>query len=137
MSSASEWVNDRRCFVCGPHNPDGLHLAFERDGDDGARSTVTLPPRVQGWRGVAHGGVAMMLLDEVMAYACIFSGDAAVTASCEARLRKPVPLGQLLVLRGRIKERRRKLIYLEATLALEDGTLLATADGTFVSVGKL
>ena len=96
---------------------------------------MTLPPRVQGWRGVAHGGVAMMLLDEVMAYACIFNGTLAVTASCEARFRKPVPLGQPLVLRGRIKERRRKLIYLEATLALEDGTLLATADGTFVSQG--
>ena len=135
MSSAPEWLDDKRCFVCGPSNPDGLHLAFVRDGDDGARSTVTLPPRVQGWRGVAHGGVAMMLLDEVMAYACILHGDIAVTASCEIRFRKPVPLGQLLVMRGRIKERRRKVIYLEATLALEDGTLLATADGTFVSQG--
>ena len=136
MSDAA-WVDDRRCFVCGPANPDGLHLEFERDGDDGARSTVTLPPRVQGWRGIAHGGIAVMLLDEVMAYACILHGDRAVTASCEVRFRKPVPLGQTLVVHGRIKERRRKLIYLEATLELEDGTILATGDGTFVSQGKL
>jgi uncharacterized protein (TIGR00369 family) len=134
MSDAA-WVDDRRCFVCGPHNPDGLHLEFVRDGDDGARSTVTLPPRVQGWRGVAHGGIAVMLLDEVMAYACILHGDRAVTASCEVRFRKPVPLGQTLVVQGRIKERRRKVIYLEATLALEDGTLLATAEAKFVSQG--
>jgi uncharacterized protein (TIGR00369 family) len=135
MSGVPQWFDDRRCFVCGPANPDGLHLAFERDGDDGARSSVTLPPRVQGWRGVAHGGVAMMLLDEVMAYACILHGDLAVTASCEVRFRKPIPLGQRLVIRGRIKARRRKLIDLEATLALEDGTVLATAEGTFVSQG--
>lgn len=135
MSSAPQWLDDRRCFVCGPANPDGLHLEFERDGEAGARSTVTLPPRVQGWRGVAHGGVAMMLLDEVMAYACILHGDVAVTASCEVRFKKPIPLGRLLVTRGRIKEKRRKVIYLEAELTLEDGTLLATAEGTFVSQG--
>jgi acyl-coenzyme A thioesterase PaaI-like protein len=79
----------------------------------------------------------MMLLDEAMAHACILNGDVAVTASCDVRFRKPVPLGQTLVIRGHIKERRRKLIYLEATLTLEDGTLLATADGTFVSQAKL
>jgi hypothetical protein len=39
-------------------------------------------------------------------------------------------------MRGRIKERRRKVIYLEAELTLEDGTLLATAEGTFVSQGS-
>lgn len=136
MIRAGNWLDDGRCIVCGPHNADGLHLRFERDGDGGARSSVTLPLRMQGWRGVAHGGVAMMLLDEVMAYACIFGGDVGVTASCEVRFRKPIPLGELLVVRGRITDRKRKLIYLEATLALEDGTLLATAEGTFVSQGS-
>jgi len=61
----------------------------------------------------------------------------AVTASCEVRFRKPVPLGETLVMRGRVKERRRNVIYLEATVTLEDGTLLATGAGTFVSQGKL
>src|SRR5277367_531369 len=50
-------VDDGRCFACGPHNADGLHLHFEPDGDDGARSAVTLPPRMQGYREVAHGGI--------------------------------------------------------------------------------
>jgi len=135
--SNSELLDDRRCFACGPYNPEGLHLVFEPDGDDGACSTVVLPPRMQGWRGVAHGGIVMMLLDEAMAHACRFIGQKAVTASSNVRFRKPVPLGQTLVMRGRVKERRRNVIYLEATLALEDGTLLATGEGTFVSQGIL
>jgi acyl-coenzyme A thioesterase PaaI-like protein len=132
-----EFVDDRRCFACGPHNADGLHLEFEPDGTDGARSQVTLPPRMQGYREVAHGGIVMMLLDEAMAHACRFIGERATTASCEIRFRKPVPLGTTVVMRGRYKERRRNVLFLEASLTLEDGTVLATADGTFVSLGPL
>ena len=131
-----EYVDDRRCIACGPHNPDGLHLDFQADGDAGAWSSVTLPPRMQGYRNVAHGGVVMMLLDEVMAHACRFIGEKAMTASCEVRFRKPVPLGTKIVMRGRFKERRRNVLFLEASVALENGTILATAEGTFVSFGR-
>lgn len=133
----TELIDDRRCFACGPHNADGLHLEFEPLGEDGAISRVTLPPRMQGWRDVAHGGIVMMLLDEAMAHACRFIGLRAVTAASNVRFRKAVPLGVPLVMRGRVKERRRNVIYLEATLELEEGTLLATGEGTFVSQGKL
>jgi uncharacterized protein (TIGR00369 family) len=132
-----EFVDNKRCFACGPHNAEGLHLEFEPDGDDGARSEVTLPPRLQGYRDVAHGGVVMMLLDEVMAHACRFVGEKAMTAACDVRFRKPVPLGAKILMRGRVKERRRNVLFLEATLSLEDGTVLATAGGTFVSLGRL
>jgi uncharacterized protein (TIGR00369 family) len=135
--SIPELVDDRRCFACGPHNAEGLHLDFVPDGEDGARSEVTLPPRMQGYRGIAHGGIVMMLLDEAMAHACRFIGEKAMTASCEIRFRKAVPLGQKLVMRGRYKERRRNVLFLEATIELEDGTVLATGEGTFVSLGPL
>jgi uncharacterized protein (TIGR00369 family) len=135
--SAPELVDDHRCFACGPHNAEGLHLVFEPDGDDGARSETTLPPRMQGYRGIAHGGVVMMLMDEVMAHTCRFVGEKAMTASCEVRFRKPVPLGEKLLMRGRVTNRRRNVIYLRASLTLEDGTELATAEGTFVSLGRL
>ncbi len=135
--SSLELVDDQRCIACGPHNPDGLHLHFERDGDRGAQSSITLPPRMQGYRGIAHGGVVMMLLDEGMAHACKYAGEKAMTASCEIRFRKPVMLGETLIIRGRVKDQRRNVLLVEASIALEDGTVLATADGKFVSSGRL
>jgi len=130
-------VDDRRCIACGPHNPDGLHLYFEREGEAGARTSITLPPRMQGYRGIAHGGVVMMLLDEGMAHACRFAGEKAMTASCDIRFRKPVLLGEKLIVRGRVKDQRRNVLLVEASVEREDGTVLATADGKFVSSGRL
>jgi acyl-coenzyme A thioesterase PaaI-like protein len=130
-------VDDGRCFACGPHNPDGLHLVFEPLGAGGARSRVTLPPRLQGYRDIAQGGIVMMLLDEVMAHACRFAGERAVTASMQTRFRKPVPLGRELILTATVVNRRRNVLFLEAAVALADGTLLATGESTFVSTGSL
>jgi uncharacterized protein (TIGR00369 family) len=134
--SALELVDDHRCIACGPHNPDGLHLQFERDGEKGAKTSITLPPRMQGYRGIAHGGVVMMLLDEGMAHACKYAGEMAMTASCEIRFRKPVMLGEKLIVTGRVKDQRRNVLLVEAAVALEDGTVVATADGKFVSSGR-
>ena len=136
MTTASEPTDDGRCFACGPHNPEGLHLHFEPDGTDGARTEVTLPPHLQGYREIAHGGIVMLLLDEVMAHACRFVNEKAMTAACDVRFRSPVPLGRLLTVRGRYKERRRNFLYLEAAVCLDD-TELATARGTFLSLGPL
>ena len=132
----TEIVDDRRCFACGELNEQGLQLEFVPYGDDGAQTTVTLESHLQGYRGVAHGGIVMMLLDEVMAHACRFINEKAMTAAVDVRFRQPVPLGQPLVVRGRYKERRRKFLYLEGTVLLGD-TVLASAEGTFVSLGPL
>jgi acyl-coenzyme A thioesterase PaaI-like protein len=129
-------IDDGRCFACGPHNEHGLQLDFLPDGDDGAQATVTLASHLQGYREIAHGGIVMMLLDEVMAHACRFINEKAMTAAVDVRFRAPVPLGKVLTVRGRFKERRRKFLYLEGTVSLDD-TVLATAEGTFVSLGPL
>ncbi len=74
----AEFVDDGYCFACGPYSPDGMHLHFERDGERAVRAEITLPPRFQGWRGTAHGGIVMTLLDEAMAHACGAIGERAV-----------------------------------------------------------
>jgi acyl-coenzyme A thioesterase PaaI-like protein len=130
-------VDDGRCFACGPYSADGLHLRFRPDGEGGARAEITLPPRFQGWRGTAHGGIVMMLLDEAMAHACGVAGERAMTAAMQLRFRAPVELGEPLVITGRVKWKRRGVIALEAAVAHADGTVLATAEGSFVSRGAL
>ncbi len=129
-------IDDGQCFACGPNNERGLQLDFVPLGGDGAQTTVTLASHLQGYREIAHGGIVMMLLDEVMAHACRCINEKAMTASVDVRFRAPVPLGKLLVVRGRYKERRRKFLYLEGTVSLAD-TVLASAEGTFVSLGPL
>jgi uncharacterized protein (TIGR00369 family) len=135
--SAAVPVDDGRCFACGPHSADGLHLRFEPAGEDAVRAEITLPPRFQGWRGTAHGGIVMMLLDEAMAHACGRIGERGMTASMQLRFRAAVPLGKRLVVTGTVKWRRRAVIALDATVADAHGTVLASGEGSFVSAGPL
>jgi uncharacterized protein (TIGR00369 family) len=129
-------VDDGRCFACGPENPIGLHLRFGPDGQ-GVCASVTLAPDFQGWRGIAHGGIAMSLLDEAMAHAAGHAGHRGVTASVNVRFRKPVPLGEPLAVRGRVVWRRRNVLGLEASVHDASGTLLLDGEGKFVSMGPL
>jgi acyl-coenzyme A thioesterase PaaI-like protein len=130
-------IDDGHCFACGPLSPDGLHLQFEPDGQQSVRAEIVLPERFQGWRGTAHGGIVMMLLDEAMAHACGRIGERGVTASMELRFRGAVPLGVPLVVCGAVRWKRRNVIAVEGSVALADGTLLAAGEGSFVSRGPL
>jgi acyl-coenzyme A thioesterase PaaI-like protein len=135
MSTIATPVDDGNCYVCGPENVDGMHLRFERDGAAGAFAKVVLDQKYQGWRGVAHGGVVMMLLDEVMAHASGVAGQRGMTAAISVRFRGRVPLGVELTLRAAVKWHRRNVLGVEGTLSGPDGSTLASAEGSFVSAG--
>jgi acyl-coenzyme A thioesterase PaaI-like protein len=129
-------IDDGKCFACGPENPIGLHLRFERDGD-GVKSTTVLEPQFQGWQSIAHGGIAMSLLDEAMAHAAGAAGHRGVTASVSVRFRKPVPIGKALTITGRVAWQRRNVLGVEAAVRDESGTVLLDGEGKFVSMGPL
>lgn len=130
-------VDDGHCFACGKYSVDGMHLRFAPDGERGVRAEVILPPRFQGWRGTAHGGIVMTMLDEAMAHACGTIGERGMTAATQFRFRAPVPLGKTLILTGTVKWKRRNVIGLESAVSSAEGTLLATGEGSFVSRGPL
>ncbi len=112
--------DDGNCFACGPANPIGMHVRFDRAGDfDGVVARVELAPVYQGWRGIAHGGIVMALLDEAMAHAAGFAGHRGVTASVNVRFRKPVPLEAPIEVRGRVTWQRRRVLGVEATFSSE------------------
>jgi uncharacterized protein (TIGR00369 family) len=129
--------DDGNCFACGPENPIGMHLHFDRAKDEGVRAAVTLASSYQGWRGIAHGGIVMALLDEAMAHAAGFAGHRGVTASVNVRFRKPVPLETPIEVRGRVTWQRRNVLGVEATVLDEGGGLLVQGEGSFVSRGPL
>jgi acyl-coenzyme A thioesterase PaaI-like protein len=130
-------VDDDACFACGTRNGHGLRLRFVPDGPGAARAAVSLDPHLQGYRGIAHGGIVMLLLDEVMAHACGSAGDKVMTAAVAVRFRAPVPLGVPLELRGRVLARRGKIIKVEASLGDAAGATLATAEGSFARLGPV
>jgi acyl-coenzyme A thioesterase PaaI-like protein len=131
-------IDDGNCFACGPSNPIGIHMRFDRNADgEGVFARLELAPAYQGWRGIAHGGIVMALLDEAMAYAAGFAGHRGVTAQVSARFRKPVPLEQPIEVRGRVTWQRRNVLGVEASILDGAGNVLARAEGSFVSRGRL
>jgi uncharacterized protein (TIGR00369 family) len=129
-------VDDGNCFACGPENPIGLHMHFDPDAD-GVRAQLTLAPEFQGWKSVAHGGIAMALLEEAMAHAAGHAGHRGVTASINVRFRKPVPIGEPLAITGRVAWQRRNVLGLEGRIHDASGALLADGEGKFVSRGPV
>lgn len=128
-------VDDGRCFACGPENPIGMHLRFEQSGM-GVRARATLGDQFQGWRGIAHGGIALALLDEAMAHAAGYAGFRGVTASMNARFRKPVPLNAPIEIEGRIVWTRRNVLEIHAQVT-GGGSVLVEAEGRFVAKGRV
>jgi acyl-coenzyme A thioesterase PaaI-like protein len=124
--------NTQNCYVCGPLNPTGLHIAFQRDGEQGARGEYTAVREHCGWPGILHGGISFALMDEALAYAIYFQGLFGVTAKAETRFREPIPEGSRVVIRAWVVERRRKLVTAKAEIRLVggDGRLLAETDAT-------
>lgn len=130
-------VDDGNCFACGPENAIGMHLHFEADPAGGVICHTRLEPQFQGWRGIAHGGIAMSLLDEAMAHAAGAAGHRGVTASLTTRFRKPVPLGLPLIVRGSVGDSRRNVLFLHASVTDADGVVLLEGEGKFVSMGPI
>ena len=130
-----EFQDNHRCFVCGKHNPDGLHLDFEPEGASGVRTTCVIPERLQGFAGIAHGGILATILDECMVNTVWLRGITAVTARLEVRLRRPVGVGERVTFRAEV--RRESALGFEVTsrAALDDGTVVADGKALLVKVG--
>ena len=125
-------LETKSCFVCGPENAVGLHVPFERDGPQGSRAAYTAREEHCGWPGLLHGGVALALLDEALAWALYFQGLFGVTARLETRFREPIRVGEKLIIRAWTIERRKRIVSARAEIrgADEGNSLLAEAGAT-------
>ena len=120
--------------VSGPHsspNPFGVRGVPTID-EDGAKITIeyTPPAHVGSWENVLHGGVISTLLDEAIILVGMASfRNAAFTASLEIQFHNPAPTCTKLIISANRTKMSRKIINVEANLALEDGTVCATGTG--------
>jgi len=123
------------CFVCGGGNAQGMQLTFEQD--DAAqriRGKFRISAQYQGASGYLHGGMIATLLDEVMAKVSRFGQEHAVTADLTVEYRRPVPVGDELVVEGWETGRHGRTRSREAEIRTASGVVLAKGQATFVVI---
>lgn len=124
------------CFVCGESNPKGLNIRFFAD-EHSAYVPLFLREEQMGYPGIAHGGVLMSILDELMGWsATMHTGEFSVSAEITTRFLKPVPLYTPLTARAQMTQRRGRVWYTHGEIVDEKGTVYVRATGKYVSIGK-
>jgi len=123
---------DGRCFGCGPLNQEGLQMTFLPEGEVSV-TEFEVPARYQSWKGVVHGGMVALLLDEAVGWAAWHKGHPGVTGKLEVRYRLPLRVGERIRLTGRVENVRRTLVYASAAIVrISDGATVAEATATLM-----
>lgn len=121
------------CFGCSPHNPRGLQLRFTRTGDKAVSCRFTAASHLAGAPGVVHGGIQATLLDETLGVAAhtLFGSEeeaSLVTADFQLHYRRPVPLGEPLVVRAELVRADDRDFHVEGRIESEAGEVLTLAE---------
>jgi len=126
--------NSAMCFVCGVHNPIGLHLSFYDDEEGRVVAQWTPGEEHQGYPGVLHGGIAATLLDEAAGRVLTNRNLWMATARLELRYRQPVPIGQTLTVIGESGRLKSRSLEARGEIRLQDGTVAVEANGLYVQI---
>lgn len=130
--------NARMCYVCGVENRLGLHASFYYEEGEGGKERVvasfTPLPEHEGYPGVMHGGIITALLDETMGRVAIGKGRWVVTGEISVRFRRPTPTDRTLTVVGEAIGWERRKFRAKGEIRLEDGTVTAKAEGTFIEI---
>lgn len=126
--------NSRDCFVCGMENGGGLKMRFHSVGPGQVEARYSVDPRYQGYPGVVHGGIIAAMLDEVVGRVMMTEDPNRffMTAKLEIRYRAPVPIGEELLLKGRLDKQKGRMTFARGELYLPDGTLAVQAEAAMV-----
>ncbi|MCH7830961.1 MAG: PaaI family thioesterase [Proteobacteria bacterium] len=130
MSEPIEAAN--MCFACGEENPIGLKIKFSFDGKICSGEFTGTENHV-GWENTVHGGIVYSALDDVTANVLSHQGRKAHTARCEIRYRKPLYVGETVVLKGWIEKEKGRLVILRAEARRKsDDVLIADCEAGFM-----
>jgi acyl-coenzyme A thioesterase PaaI-like protein len=125
------------CFLCGDENACGFRTRFFVQGD-AVCLRVAIPPHLNGYKKVAHGGVLAALLDESMGWAAtVFGGlnRMYLTGELTVKYLAPVPVGEEIEVRSRLVENAGRIAYGEGEL-LSGGTICVRAKGKFLPMSR-
>jgi len=123
----------QQCFGCGPNNPKGMQLKFERDGDE----IVSVFEAREGWEGppgVLHGGLQATLADEVGAWALIgLRGRFGFTTTMNLRYYRPARMEKPIEARAKITDESEKMAVVQVTLR-QDGKRILSGKISYAKV---
>jgi acyl-coenzyme A thioesterase PaaI-like protein len=119
------------CLVCSQSNPMGLGLEFALHDDGSVSASFLGHPGLEGFKGFLHGGMIAALLDGAMTNCLFARGHVAMTGELKVRYRKPVLIGEEMLIRAWIGQSASPLHVLEAELKQGD-CIKATASAKFV-----
>jgi acyl-coenzyme A thioesterase PaaI-like protein len=119
------------CIVCGRENANGLQLNFVTESK-GVHATWIPKETWESFRGTVHGGIITAVLDEAMSKAIVARGWEAFTVELKVRFHLRVCPGERLHVEGWVREKRKRRILAEASLAGPAGQERAHAWATFL-----
>ena len=128
----------KKCFVCGPDNPAGMHLQNTFiDGKSHMEFTPTenMAGLTTSKHTLMHGGFTCMLFDEVMMYVVMGLGLEAVTLNLSIDYLSPARVGHRMAAEAWITDRERKKIWVSGEINdLDTGELVAKAEGLYLQI---
>lgn len=134
-STAYVQLQKNKCFVCGPDNPDGMHLKFTFDA---ARERYVcrfkVPARFVGPPGHCHGGIIATILDEAMGKVNKIRHVIALTKEMKVEFVRPVPLGKPLRVESWEKSHHGRAHLNVAEITNAQGEVLARSEGLFIAI---
>jgi acyl-coenzyme A thioesterase PaaI-like protein len=127
-----EVTYDGDCFGCGENNQRGLKMRFlDQGGESVCEYAVAV--EYQSWRGLVHGGVIALMLDEAVGWAGWHAGHPGLTGKLEVRYRLPLRIGERVRVVGRVERIRRSLVYAVSYIErFGDGARIAEATATLM-----
>ncbi len=124
------------CFVCGADNPRSIGLTWFSENDE-IFAEFTFDLGQQGPPGHLHGGASAAVLDEAMGAAVWSAGLRVVAVNLEINYKQPVPLGQKVTIRARVKEKQARKVLTTGEILLPDGSAAVTGRGIYVPAPHL
>jgi acyl-coenzyme A thioesterase 13 len=115
---------------------DLIGMTVDASDDGGATAAIDAGPHHLNRHGTVHGGVLASLADAAMGAALVGASHGEqdpVTVSLTVTYLEPAPDGPLTAT-ARIRRLGGRLTIAEADIAAGDGTIVATALGTFASL---
>lgn len=118
--------------------PDLIHMSVNASGDGEAAASIEAGEHHLNAHGTVHGGVLAALVDSAMAAALVHASEdeqRPVTVSLTVTYLEPAPPGPLTAV-ARVRRLGSKLTIAEADVSAQDGSVVATALGTFANTNS-